>query len=223
MRKTQFITGEHYHIYNRGIENRRICVETKDYSKVIRCLKDFNNKTLYEKRKQIITIGGLKELSSFLKNQEKMVQILSYALIPNHYHLILKQLVGGGISQFMHKLGTSYTNYFNKKYTRSGSLFQGPFKAIHVNNNDYLLWLCGYVNGNIEIHKITTAENYKWSSFKTLLQSEENKILGNTDIITSQFNDSQEFKNFVKKIIKKSKERKDLEKYLLGLESQNAQ
>lgn len=215
MRKIRFINGEYYHIYNQGVDKRQIFKDEKDYLKFLRNLRDLNNKSFYEERKKVIASQGFKELSSFLAGMEPVVEISSYALIPNHYHFILKQVADGGIPNFMHRLGTSYTNYFNKKYDRSGSLFQGPFKGIHIDNNEYLLWLSGYVNGNIEIHKIAQAENYKWSSFKYLLGIENNEILGDTEIISSQFDKSGGFKKFVEIVIDESRKRKDLEKYLL--------
>lgn len=215
MRKVQFINGEYYHIYNRTIEEAPLFKTEEDYLKFLRNLKDLNNKSFYEERKNIIVAKGFKELSSFLGKLEKVVSILSYSLITNHFHFILKQLTDGGISKFMHKLGVSYTNYFNKIHKRRGPLFQGTFKAIHIDNNNYLLWLCGYINGNVEIHKAGEVKNYKWSSFKHLLGLGESEILDDTNIILYQFGNQEKFENFVKTVIDESRERKDLEKYLL--------
>jgi putative transposase len=115
----------------------------------------------------------------------------------------------------MHKLGTSSTNYFNKKYNRSGSLFQGPYKAIHIDSNDYLLWLSGYVNGNIEIHQLGKAEIYPWSSYKSFLEEKKDEILGDISIILSQFDGAESYKNFARIIIQESRNKKEMEKYLL--------
>lgn len=217
MRKIQFGNGEYYHIYNRGVDKRTIFLDEADYLKFLRSLRDFNNQSYYEERAAMVRKYGLKELSSFLAKVEKVSEIICYCLIPNHFHLILKQLVTNGIPNFLHKLGTSFTNFFNKKNNRSGSLFAGPYKAIHIDNNDYLLWLSGYVNGNAQIHGIVEAENYKWSSYGTFLGLEKNEFI--TDkIILSQFNKLEkykEYKKFVQIVIKESKARKDLEKYLL--------
>ncbi len=194
MRKVQFINGEYYHIYNRGVDKREIFLDEKDYQKFLRSLKEFNNRSYYEERAKVLE--DTKELSSFLKELEKAIDIIAYSLLPNHFHLVIKQSIDNGISNFMHKIGTSFTNYFNKKYSRSGSLFQGPYKIIHVKNNDYLLWLSGYVNGNSEIHQVKNAEFYKWSSFKKFLTEEQCEILGDISIILSQFEKSQDYKNF---------------------------
>ncbi|MBZ1345119.1 MAG: transposase [Candidatus Nealsonbacteria bacterium] len=215
MRKTQLVNGEWYHIYNRGSDEREIFLDEEDYLKFLRGLKDFNNRSFYEERARIVNTYGLKELSSFLEKVEKVVHIAFYSLVPNHHHFILRQLTTNGIPLLMHKLGTSYTNYFNKKYGRSGSLFQGPYKTIHIDNNDYLLWLSGYVNGNIEIHKLGEAETYPWSSFGGILKSERSEILSGTEIVLSQFKDIDDYKKFVKIVIEESRKRKDLEKYLL--------
>lgn len=215
MRKIQFVNGEYYHIYNRTIEEVPLFRTEKDYLKFLRNLKDLNNKSFYEERKNIIATQGFKKLGSFLCKMEKVVSILSYSLITNHFHLILKQLTDDGISKFMHKLGISHTNYSNKINRRKGPLFQGPFKAIHINNNNYLLWLCGYINGNVEIHKAGESKSYKWSSFRYLLGLEENKILDDTGIILSQFSNQEGFEGFVKTVVNESRKRKDLEKYLL--------
>ena len=136
-KKVQIVNGEYYHVYNRGVDKREIFQDEKDYLKFLRNLKDFNNKSYYEQRIQ--ELESKKERGSFLFRKDKTVSIVAYSLLPNHYHLILKQLKDNGISNFMHKVGTSFTNFFNKKYNRSGRLFQGPYKTIHVNDNNYLL------------------------------------------------------------------------------------
>jgi putative transposase len=114
----------------------------------------------------------------------------------------------------MRKLGTGYTNYFNKKYDRSGSLFQGKFKAIHIDANEYLLWLSGYVNGNAEIHKISKAEDYKWGSYQDYLGL-RNGTLCNKEIILSQFKNAEEYKKHTEMVIRESGKRKDMEKYFI--------
>ncbi len=218
MRKIQFADNEYYHIYNRGVDKRDIFLDEKDYLNFLKNLKEFNNSSFYEERLKVLGHSPnlrFNELNSFLDDLERVVEVIAYSLNPNHFHLILKQLEEGGISHFMHKIGTSFTNKFNKKYNRSGSLLQGPYGAVHIDNNDYLLWLAGYVNGNIEIHGAEKAENYKWSSLKNFLNEEKGEILGDIDIILSQFKDIDKFKKFVERVIKESKTKKEMKRYLL--------
>ena len=155
------------------------------------------------------------ELRAFLEKLPKLVEIVCFCLNPNHYHFVLKQLAEDGISKFMHKLDLGYTNYFNKKYDRSGSLFQGTFKEAHIKTNEYLLYLSGYANGNVEIHKIAKAEDWQWSSYRDYLGL-RNGTLCNKEIILSQFKSVEEYKEYVDLVIKNSSERKEeMKEYIL--------
>ncbi|MCX6791332.1 MAG: transposase [Candidatus Gribaldobacteria bacterium] len=226
-----FAVGEYYHIYNRGVDKRVVFLDDEDFWKFFDCLRDLNNETYYEERLAVLGLDPrsckelnslqFKELGSFIQQQEKIVEIISYSLNPNHFHLILKQLKDNGISDFMQRVGTSYTNYFNKKYERSGALFQGRFKKIHINKESYLLWLLGYVNGNIEIHDIGKASDYPWSSYRAIckelnsLQLTNLSVLSGLDIIKSQFASVGQFEEVAKMVISESKTNKAMKSYLL--------
>jgi REP element-mobilizing transposase RayT len=215
MRKIKFANNEYYHIYNRGVDKRDIFCCNENYVKFLINIRELNNKSTYEKRardKKELSSKTL-ELSSFL-SLPKFVDIICYCLNRNHYHLILKQLIDKGIEKFMHKLNTSYTNYFNQKYDRSGSLFQGRYKAIHIDTNEYLLWLSGYVNGNAKIHKIAKTDNYKWCSYQDYLNKRSGSLC-NKEIILDQFKNAEEYKKYVEMVIGESSKRKDLEKYFI--------
>jgi putative transposase len=109
------------------------------------------------------------------KPREPLVEILAFVLMPNHYHLALRQIQENGVVKFMQKLGVGYAMYFNKKYNRVGSLFQGRFKATHVNTDDYMRNLLGYIHTNpvslIENYRDTISitmdflKKYRWNSF----------------------------------------------------------
>ncbi|MEA3463728.1 MAG: transposase [Patescibacteria group bacterium] len=201
MLKIKFQNNYYYHIYNRGVDKRNIFMEEQ--------------KTAISAPSAVAALGADIADIEILKKLPKLVEIICYCLIPNHYHLILKQLVDNGISMFMHKLADSYSHYFNKKYDRLGSLFQGTYQAIHINTDSYLLWLSGYVNGNIEIHKIAKAEKWPWSSYLDYL-GKRNGTLYNKKVILDQFQDIKEYKNLVNIIIKESSQRKDdIKRYLL--------
>jgi len=234
MRNITLANSEYYHIYNRGVDKREVFLDDEDFWKFFNCLRDFNNKTCYLDRMGALGISkntmrrlhseDFKRLGSFLKEQKRVIDIVSYNLIANHFHLIIKQLQDKGISNFMYKVGLTYTNYFNAKYKRSGSLFQGTYKAIHIDNEKYILRLIGYVNGNIEIHSQRQAEEYPWSSYRAIrnalsafLQDEEllnlsglSVLSGLNDVVLSQFNSVKQFDEFVKMAIEGSKENKKI-------------
>src|SRR3990167_226271 len=140
MRKMEFEIDEIYHIFNRGVDKRKIFSNKKDLDRFFESMIAFNS---------IKPIGSLFE-QGFQKEEIKkpLVDIISYNLLPNHFHLILREIREGGISEFLKRLTGGYTWYFNNKNKRSGSLFQGPFKAKHIDSNEYLLHVSVYVNLN---------------------------------------------------------------------------
>ena len=156
MRKTVFANEQYYHLYNRGVDKREVFLDEEDFLRFLTCLREFNRQeaigSLYEKNLREKRNGSSAPIRGAELPGPALVEIVAYCLNPNHYHLILKQNSEKGIERFMHKLSTGYTNYFNKKYKRSGALFQGRFKAIHIDSNEYLLHLSVYVNRNYFIH-----------------------------------------------------------------------
>ncbi len=141
-RKIVFSEGEYYHIYNRGVERRDIFMETRDKERFVKLLYVANGTKAFEFR-QIQN-----QLMGEIDRDEPLVAIGAYVLMPNHFHILVKETRENGISTFMEKFGTAYSMYFNKKYKRSGFLFQGNFKAEHVDNDEYLKYLFAYIHLN---------------------------------------------------------------------------
>jgi len=152
-----------------------------------------------------------RELISKDTKDSKLVNFICYCLNPNHYHFILEQLTDRGIEKFMHKLGTGYANFFNEKYRRDGRLFQGSFKAIHINSDEYLLYLSAYVNLNNMVHRLRSlTPKSSWDEYRL------NKTgFCSKDIILNQFKNAESYVNFAKNSLKYIKNRKDIEKMLL--------
>ena len=206
MRKVRFGIGEFYHIYNRGVDKRAVFLETEDFERFLQSIREFNSQR---------PIGSLFENSFRDKTKlgnrvAKLVDIVGYCLNPNHFHLILKQRLDGGVSEFMHRLGSGYTQYFNIKHKRSGSLFQGKFKAIHVDSNEYLLHLSAYVNLNNRVHHVNDRSSK--SSWGEYLGDNGNTRV--KDIILKQFQNSSEYKKFAESSLRNILERKKLYKEL---------
>lgn len=144
------------------------------------------------------------------------MEFVAYCLNPNHYHFILKQLRDGGIKNLMHKLSTSYTNFFNVKYKRTGSLFQGPFKSVHIDSNEYLLYLSAYVNKNNFIHGYNKNDNWPYSSLADYLGKRKISPLSvNTGAILGQFRGAEDYKEFLKNNALHMKDKKEMGKYLI--------
>jgi len=198
-----FQNEEYYHIYNRGVDRREIFCCDQDYVRFLIGMREFNRKN------PIGSLHVLKESDSLAKESDsfsdKLVSIVCYCLIPNHYHFILKQNVDKGISKFIQKISTGYTNYFNFKYKRTGVLFQGKFKAIHITSESQLLRLSAYVNANAQVHKLAAAATYPWSSYPDYI-NKRNGTLCHKQIILDEFKNVFEYRNFTDIIIKEAQE-----------------
>ncbi|MBU6414976.1 transposase, partial [Patescibacteria group bacterium] len=149
MKKPQFTNDNFYHIYNRGVEKRKIFLDTDDYVRFIHDLFEFNDEAdadhIYYRR-QFLKSSEVEPPK--ISKRKLLVEIIAFCLMPNHFHLFVRQHANDGVVKFMHKLGTGYTMYFNQKYERVGGLFQGRFKAVHINNNRHFLYLPHYIHLN---------------------------------------------------------------------------
>lgn len=145
-RKFTFSVGEFYHAYNRGNNKSNIFKDNKDRSRFVKLLYVCNS------TKPVVfkTIQGLP--LDEIDRGETLVDIGAYCLMSNHFHLLLKEKVENGISVFMGKLMTAYSMYFNKKYEKTGRLFENTFKAVHITRDEHLKYLFSYIHLNpIEI------------------------------------------------------------------------
>jgi putative transposase len=202
IRKVSFAFGEFYHIYNRGNDKKVIFHNSDDYYRFIKLLYVSNTKDRFVFRDINKNIFDLDQ-------KEKLVYIGAYCLMSNHFHLILTQTEKGSISKFMQKLTTAYSMYYNKKYGRTGSLFEGKFKSQHIGNDRYLKYLFSYIhlnpvkiiqkdwkeNGiNDKQKSVSFLKNYKYSSYLNYfgIERQENKIL-NTEAFPNYFSTKEKF------------------------------
>lgn len=210
MRKTEFSEGEYYHIYNRGTDKRNIFADKKDYERFIYYLFFCNDSNPLLNSQ--FHYRGLASIQNIKDERKTIVEVVCFCLMPNHFHLLLKQKTEKGIPTFMQKIGTGYTMYFNTKCKRSGSLFQGTFKAKHITQDSYLTHLTRYIHLNpIEIiepdwkntmivDKVKTHNyllNYPWSSYADYVgYGRFQNVLSNSDIKDINI-DSNSYKKFV--------------------------
>lgn len=179
-------TNEIYHVYNRGVEKRKIFLNDKDHLRFIHDLFEFNdqepalNLNYYFNRQSQSMEVKLPYINPERNKRKFLVELQAFCLMPNHFHLMLKQLVDNGITEFMRKIGTGYTNYFNKKYTRVGSLFQGPYKSTIIKSEAHFIHLPYYIHFNpLDLYMpewrdkkiknfnkaLKYLKDYRWSSY----------------------------------------------------------
>jgi len=220
MRKKELATGEYYHVYNRGVDKRNIFESESDYYRFFHSLILLNDLEdgLIDKYRNHCRSESKVQPSQFrrlnLRQERPLVDFVAYCLNPNHFHFIIQQLEENGVEKFMHRLGTSYTMYFNKKYDRSGALFQGRFKSTHMRDNGMLFYLTTYVNCNSELHGIAPADNYKWCSQSYYLGKYKVNLLCKSNPIIKEFK-SGAYAEVSKDNTKHFKEKKEDEKLFL--------
>lgn len=173
------IIGKYYHIYNRGAHKVPIFNDRDDYERFLHLMYISNNQG-------IIKYANLNFYNVYkIERGNRLVEIVAYCLMPNHYHIAICEVVEGGITRFIHRLCTSYSMYFNYKYRHSGTIFQGPYKHKLVDDDNYLRYLIQYIHLNpfgienpdvIKTAKkeymneaIKSSRKYKYSSFKDYL------------------------------------------------------
>lgn len=197
----------YYHIYNRGIEKRNVFLEHNDYLYFLHVLKT----SLSPKPDKDQILVGKRTWPQ--KNYFKKIDLLAYCLMPNHFHLLVKQTTPTIISEFAKSLCTRYGMFFNKKYGRVGSLFQGPFKSVDIDNENYLLWITRYIHRNPVDFK-----NYKYSSYNDYLGLTNTSWI-NTKIILDYFSNNQAFIEFTEDTKNESKSDINMDFYSLESET----
>ena len=212
MKKPRLVNEQIYHIYNRGVEKRDIFLEENDYFRFIHDLFEFNDRASAEKTyyRKLCEVGPHKVRKSHENHERKLlIEILAFCLLPNHFHLLVRQKVDNGISKFVQKLGTGYSMYFNQKHKRVGPLFQGKFKAILVDKENHFIHLPFYIHlnpldliapewRNREIEDYQKAlkflKSYRWSSYLDYIGEKNFPSVTQRDFLLNFFGGQQNYK-----------------------------
>lgn len=142
--------GKVFHVYNRGVDKRKIFMQDSDYSCFLWTL---------QVRNKVVSCES-----------NRYVSILAYCLMPNHYHLLVEELFEGGLAMFMSRVGNSYTKTFNSKYRRAGRLFESRYKSVNVLRDNQLTCLVDYIHQNpVRAGLVERDVRYKWSSSREFM------------------------------------------------------
>lgn len=160
-----------YHVFNRGVEKRNVFTDRREYSRFLETIQYYQQ--IYP---QVRFSKADKDKKENLSDK-KLVEIIAYCLMPNHFHFLLRQVSDNGISTFIRRLINSYTRYFNTKNERVGSLFQGPFKAVRMESDEQLLHVTRYIHLNpLTGYLVKNLRNFEWSSYLVYIGLEDNKL-----------------------------------------------
>ncbi len=198
-----FYEQEYYHLYNHGIDDKSIFKTPSDYREFLFYLKELNDKTNVNIYNRKIAIKN----NWNIKRGEKLINILSYILLPNHFHILFQAKNNIDSSLFLQKLGTTFTRFFNKKYKRKGPLFLSRMKTKHINKNEYLMYITHYIHLNaLDLKnkkwrqgclKLSPKDknfliSYPWSSLNFYINKTANSIL-DENLIKELFPDANEY------------------------------
>jgi len=203
--KRTFIADGYYHIYNRGALKADIFRDQRDYARFLFLLLGYQSLSTFSKISRILAkhkISDIQNALTLFKSEDvkkPVVEILSFCLMPNHFHIIVHELQENGVSQFMHKLLNAYGKYFNKKYQRDGHIFQGPYKCKHILDDNQLMYTSAYIHHNPKELKLWSKEpeKYSWSSYYDYVIENRWGNFLQTNIILDFHSSQNEYKNFV--------------------------
>lgn len=236
IQRPQLGNDEIYHIVNRGVGDSLIFNNINDYYRGIFSIYEFNNASSVEirrrreERRKEKASGGLSSAELLVEKRDLLVEILAFCFMPNHIHLLLRQIKDNGITNFMRKVGTGYAYYFNKKHKRKGHLFQNRFKAVHIKTNKQLQNVFVYIHANpISLIEpgwkengiknpdevVKFLNNYKWSSYLDYIGQKNFPSVANRDFLLEIMGGENSCKENINDWIKYKKEIKDFDDIIL--------
>jgi len=215
MRKVPFVNNEYYHIYNKGVDGRDIFLDECDKERFFKSMMLFNAQDSLgsiRDTEELFQTSDVWEIKKIMEEKEKLIEFISFHLNENHFHFIVEQITDGGTSEFMKRIG-GYTKYFNERHQRSGALFQGKFKAVHIHSNPYLLHVSAYVNLNDRVHRVSKpgelpsspdvrrlGSGVPRSSWEEYIGASDRQIC-KKDIVLGQFASQDEYKHFAEETL----------------------
>jgi putative transposase len=202
VRPIEISTDEYYHIYNRGLLDLPIYTNSDERQRFCNLLHYYRFKNIIHSYSNFIRFGQdtrEKLLKNLEKNGKRQVKIVAFCLMPNHYHLLLKQTMKNGIENFISRVQNGYAKFFNIIHKRKGQLFDSRFGAVLVYDDMQLLHLSRYIHLNpYSSHVVKSTKqllDYDWSSLPQYLGKE--KGFCEPAIVLGQFKKPEDYQKFV--------------------------
>jgi putative transposase len=191
--------GLYLHIYNRGVAGRTIFNNEQDYQVFLSFLQDYLTPANPDETKKEFTINGriFSGVPHQLNNYLGKIELIAYRLEPDHFHLLLHQLATRSIERFIRSICTRYSKYFNKKYQRTGTLFEGPYRSVQIDDSSHLNLLTQYFHRGSE-----------YSSYSEYLSNRET-------VWIKPIGGDKNYRDFVEKYLPDQKEQEALKAIIL--------
>lgn len=202
-RITPLVNNEYYHVFNRGINKRPIFLNKRDYERAFDVLQYYSFATIklrFSKFLQLTKEVRQQFWNSMIKEKQRLVTIICFCLMPNHFHFLLRQEKENGISRYMSNFQNSYTRFFTTKRRGIGPILQGQFKAVRVEDENQLLHLSRYIHLNpytsFVVKELKDLVVYPWSSFPEYL-GKTSTTIRDKQVILSHFKDAGDYQKFL--------------------------
>lgn len=188
--------GEYYHVFNRGIRKQPIFYIQKDYIRFLFLILTFQGgfviKNISREIEQSVQ-NRILHIDEELKKdvlKNRMVELVSFCLVPNHFHILVRELEENGISKYIQRVLIAYAKYFNLRHDKSGYLFQGNYKDVHIEDDRQLMHTSAYIHKHpCEIGWKGKEHLYPWSSYQDCVGENRFEQLLVTDILAKRFED----------------------------------
>jgi len=165
--------GEYYHICNRGVNKQVIFHDIGDYYRFLFLIIYFQSSTTFPQLNRLVKEFVQHPMLDIGEDviKKRTVELVAFCIMPNHFHLILKEVEEGGISSYMQRVLNAYGKYYNTKYERSGHVFQGPYRLVHIEDDRQMRHTSAYIHRNPrEIKNWFKKEHlYPWSSYQDFI------------------------------------------------------
>ena len=198
-RKLPLVTGEYYHIFNRGFNQQPIFLSTNDYQRAFETIRYYHYLTPPIKFSYLNLQPPKRQKEILDQLVQTSIDILAFCFMPNHFHFLVKQLVDQGINQSISMFSLSYSKYFNIIHEKKGPVFEGRFQAVRVSSNEQLLHLSRYIHLNPYtasiVKNLEELQDYPYSSLKEYLHPQQFN-LSQTNEILAQFKSGQDYLDF---------------------------
>lgn len=206
MRNIQISIDEYYHVYNRGAHKRNIFHNVADYARFLFLILFFQSPFVFDRVSRPVRrfvkhrVFDVDDADTSKIIDGRYVELISFCLMPNHFHLVIREVKEHGTARYMQRVLNSYTKYYNTKYETSGHLFQGPYRAVLVEDNEQLMYLSAYVHRNPRElpHWKNKEQKYEWSSYQDYIGENRWGKLLPTEIILEQFKTKNEYEEFAR-------------------------
>jgi putative transposase len=193
MRDLPILSDSFYHVYNRGNLKQPLFLDEADYTRFLFLLLHFQSPVVLQQTNRYIKnylqkgVFGVKDQDIADICRSRFVEVINFCIMPNHFHISVRSVTEGGVSLYMHRVGNAYAKYFNKKYDKSGHVFQGAYKAKLVLSDKQLMYLSAYIHRNPhELEKWRYRSGlYPWSSYQDCRNNRWGDLLLTQEIIQS--------------------------------------